>query len=164
MDLVQIKELMNAMKKAGLKRLSLKEKTGFEIELEREDERPQSPPIAPQAFYHHSVPSSFKEYHPPISTHDNHPAPSPQKEASSAPDNSKYITSPMVGTFYSASSPESAPFVKVGDKVQENTVVCIIEAMKVMNEVKAGVSGTVAEVLLNTGQPVEFAAKLFKIK
>ena len=77
--------------------------------------------------------------------------------------NSTYVTSPMVGTFYTSPSPEDPPFVKVGDKIDKNTVVCIIEAMKVMNEIKANVSGTVAEVLVETGQPVEFGSKLFRI-
>ena len=69
----------------------------------------------------------------------------------------------MVGTFYSSPSPDQPPFVKVGDRVEPGTVVCIIEAMKVMNEVKAGFSGTVAEVLGHSGQPVEFGFKLFRV-
>jgi acetyl-CoA carboxylase biotin carboxyl carrier protein len=88
--------------------------------------------------------------------------------AASAPRQSEdaagiYVTSPMVGTFYSAPSPDDAPFVKVGDKIEKYTVVCVIEAMKVMNEVKAGVSGTIVEVLAENGHPVEFGTKLFKI-
>lgn len=77
--------------------------------------------------------------------------------------NSLYVTSPMVGTFYTSPSPDDPSFVKVGDKIEKNTLVCIIEAMKVMNEIKANVSGTVAEILLETGQPVEFGTKLFRI-
>jgi acetyl-CoA carboxylase biotin carboxyl carrier protein len=69
----------------------------------------------------------------------------------------------MVGTFYSSPSPDQPVFVKVGDRVSENTVVCIIEAMKVMNEVKAGVSGVVAEVLVSNAEAVEFGSKLFRI-
>ena len=75
----------------------------------------------------------------------------------------KFITSPMVGTFYKTPSPEDPVFVKVGDKVEENTIVCIIEAMKVMNEVKAGVSGVIAEICLDNAHPVEFGSKLFRI-
>lgn len=74
-----------------------------------------------------------------------------------------YVTSPMVGTYYASPSPEDAHFVKVGDKVEKHTVVCIIEAMKVMNEVKSGHAGTVAEILVENGQPVEFGTKLFRI-
>ena len=69
----------------------------------------------------------------------------------------------MVGTVYLAPSPQDAAFVKVGDTLTENSVVCIIEAMKVMNEVKSTVRGVVKEVLVESGQPVDFGAKLFKI-
>ena len=70
----------------------------------------------------------------------------------------------MVGTFYSSPSPDDAAFVSVGDKVTADTVVCIIEAMKVMNEVKAGVTGTVEQVMLENSHPVEFGSKLLRIK
>jgi len=75
----------------------------------------------------------------------------------------EYVVSPMVGTFYSAAAPDQSSFVKVGDQIQEDTVVCIIEAMKVMNEVKAGVSGVIAEILVKNGQPVEFGTNMFRI-
>jgi acetyl-CoA carboxylase biotin carboxyl carrier protein len=73
------------------------------------------------------------------------------------------IKSPMVGTFYSAANPESPPFVKVGDHVGPESVVCIIEAMKVFNEIQAEIAGQVAAVLVENGQPVEFGQPLFKI-
>ncbi len=75
-----------------------------------------------------------------------------------------YIKSPMVGTFYRAASPESKPFADTGTKVVENTVVCIIEAMKIMNEIQAEAKGTVVEVLVENGQPVEYGQRLFKLK
>jgi acetyl-CoA carboxylase biotin carboxyl carrier protein len=75
-----------------------------------------------------------------------------------------YVKSPMVGTFYRAASPESKPFADSGTKVVENTIVCIIEAMKIMNEIQAEVKGTVVEVLVENGQPVEYGQRLFKIK
>ncbi|TDY43399.1 biotin carboxyl carrier protein [Alicyclobacillus sacchari] len=74
------------------------------------------------------------------------------------------ITSPMVGTFYRAPSPESAPFVEVGAQVTSKTVVCIIEAMKLMNEIEAEVSGEVIEVLAENGQLVEYGQPLFKVR
>lgn len=74
------------------------------------------------------------------------------------------IQSPMVGTFYSASNPESPAFVKVGDRVSKGQVVCIIEAMKLFNEIKSDVDGVVVEVLAESGQLVEFDQPLFKIK
>lgn len=75
-----------------------------------------------------------------------------------------YIKSPMVGTFYRAASPESKPFADVGTKVVENSVVCIIEAMKIMNEIQAEAKGTVVEALVENGQPVEYGQRLFKLK
>jgi acetyl-CoA carboxylase biotin carboxyl carrier protein len=75
-----------------------------------------------------------------------------------------YIESPMVGTFYSRANPESPAFVKVGDRVNADTVVCIIEAMKVFNEIAAECSGVVAAVLIDNEEPVEFGKKMFKIE
>jgi acetyl-CoA carboxylase biotin carboxyl carrier protein len=74
------------------------------------------------------------------------------------------IVSPMVGTFYRAGSPESPPFADVGKSVNEESVVCIIEAMKVMNEIKAEMSGTIAEVVAENGKPVQFGQVLFRVR
>jgi acetyl-CoA carboxylase biotin carboxyl carrier protein len=76
----------------------------------------------------------------------------------------KEIVSPMVGTFYRAASPDASPFVDVGTKVTEDTVVCIIEAMKVMNEIKAEASGVIAEVVAENGKPVQFGQALFRVR
>lgn len=151
MDLKQIKELMTAMEKAGAKKLSLKEKTGLEICIEMQEGAMMTPahsfhPVVSRA---HEIAVHAAPSHPPI--------------AAEAPKEGKFIPSPMVGTFYTAASPDQPSFVKVGDKVQENTIVCIIEAMKVMNEVKAGISGVIQEVCVDNGHPVEFGTKLFQI-
>ena len=74
------------------------------------------------------------------------------------------IKSPMVGSFYQAASPDSPPFAKVGDKVSTNSVVCIIEAMKVMNEIQAETSGSIVEILVENGQTIEYGQPLFKVK
>lgn len=74
------------------------------------------------------------------------------------------IKSPMVGTFYRAPTPESAPYVEEGAKVKAETVVCIIEAMKVMNEIQAELAGTVIDVLVENGDPVEYGQPLFKVR
>jgi len=74
------------------------------------------------------------------------------------------IKSPLVGTFYATPSPDSAPFVELGSHVDTQTVVCVIEAMKVMNEIKAETSGTIAEILVSNGQAVEYGQMLFKVK
>src|SRR5206468_12221584 len=76
----------------------------------------------------------------------------------------KEIVSPMVGTFYRGASPDAPPFVDIGTTVTEDTVVCIIEAMKVMNEIKAETSGVIAEVVAENGKPVQFGQVLFRVR
>ena len=98
------------------------------------------------------------------------PAPTPTPKASTTAPTSekesqaKYIDSPMVGTFYSAASPDQAPFVKVGDRVGPDTTVCIVEAMKVFNEIPAQCSGTIVACLIENGEPVEFGQPLFQVQ
>lgn len=151
MDIDQIKELMNHLEASKLKKLVLK-KGDFEIHLEKDSvgERvklPRQMAAENETAFQSEAPlkgerGGSRELIEPSGT---------------------FVTSPMVGTFYSSPSPEQPSFVKVGDKVNEHTVVCIIEAMKVMNEVKAGLSGTIAEVLVDNSQPVEFGTRLFRI-
>ena len=86
----------------------------------------------------------------------------PEAPASSAP--VKTIDSPLVGTFYRSPSPDASPFVKVGDKVTPETVVCIVEAMKVMNEVKAETTGVIKDILVSDASPIEFGQPLFVIE
>ncbi|MCM8533790.1 MAG: acetyl-CoA carboxylase biotin carboxyl carrier protein [Lentisphaeraceae bacterium] len=74
------------------------------------------------------------------------------------------VESPLVGTFYAKPSPEAPDFVSVGDEVNEDTVICIVEAMKVMNEITAGLNGTITEILVKDAEPVEYGQPLFKIK
>ncbi len=79
-------------------------------------------------------------------------------------DNSKYITSPMVGTFYSKPEPTAAPYVEVGTKVKKGDKLCIIEAMKLMNEIESEYDGEIAEILVKDGEMVDYGKKLFKIR
>jgi len=152
-ELKQIKELMAAMERAGLKKISIKEKDGSELMLERAEENQGHLQHQAPAYQPHTHPV----YHPP-SPVVKAPHPEPEKAVEG-----RFVTSPMVGTYYSSPSPDDPIFVKVGDRVEENTVVCIIEAMKVMNEVKAGVSGVIAEIYINNGHPVEFGTKIFRV-
>jgi acetyl-CoA carboxylase biotin carboxyl carrier protein len=94
------------------------------------------------------------------------PAAAPAVPAAKEPpaENLIDITSPMVGTFYAAPSPDSEPYVEAGSKVNANTVVCIVEAMKVMNEIKAECSGTIVEVCVKNTQAVEFGQVMFRVK
>jgi len=163
-DLKQIKELMTAMERAGMKKLAIKEKTGYEIHLERHDEHPH-PAAAPIAV---AYPHAFAAPAPHAKEHETHPRhPASQSpagvKAAPAEKEGRFVSAPLVGTFYSSPSPDDPVFVKVGDRVEENTVICIIEAMKVMNEVKAGLSGMVAEILVENAHPVEFGTKMFRI-
>lgn len=75
-----------------------------------------------------------------------------------------YITSPFVGTFYRAASPTSEPFVEVGRNIQAGTVLCIVEAMKLMNEIESEIAGTIVEILIDNGKPVEYGDRLFKVR
>ncbi len=148
----RIKELSKLMDRLGLCRLAFKEKGG-EIELEK---APVHPPQAP-----HYTTSPHLAAHPSNIYHP--PAPQEGQQGAQA-SSGKAIKSPLVGTFYVSNGPGEAPFVKVGDTVSENTVVAIIEAMKVMNEIKAGVSGKITAQLVEDGQPVEFDSPLFKVE
>ncbi|MCB1106887.1 MAG: acetyl-CoA carboxylase biotin carboxyl carrier protein [Chlamydiia bacterium] len=154
MDLEKIKELMEAMEDKGMTRVVLKEKSGFELELERgRDFEVASYSSAPAAVMAPRIEAEVQ-------------AALPEKKKGGEQSESQEghaLTSPMVGTFYTAASPDDDPFVKVGDSVTEDTVVCIIEAMKVMNEVKAGKKGVIKEVCIGNAQPVEFGTKLLTI-
>lgn len=93
------------------------------------------------------------------------PAPTaPAAPAAAKTDDTVAVKSPTVGTFYVAASPDDPPFVSVGSRVQPDTVVCIIEAMKVFNQIPAEVSGTITEVLVENGEPVEFGQPLFRVR
>ena len=141
---------MAHLESSKLKKMIYK-KGDFELHLEKQDEG-----FAPNAHSIHPHHSSKVHFEP------SHELPVPKAERSpEAP--GKYVSSPMVGTYYSCPAPDKPSFVKVGDKVNEHTIVCIIEAMKVMNEVKAGVNGTVAEILADNSQPVEFGTRLLRI-
>jgi acetyl-CoA carboxylase biotin carboxyl carrier protein len=164
---------MAAMGRTGIKRLVYK-KDDFELQLEREDngafkgidhglDLGEEVPLQEVAQRRANIAlSRAREASSTLSGAAAAPAPT-ASEGGKEEVPSLHVTSPMVGTFYSSPSPDDPPFVKVGDKIEKNTVVCIIEAMKVMNEVKAGVSGTVAEVLIESGHPVEFGTKLFRV-
>ena len=104
-------------------------------------------------------PASSGATQSPLPVNPNALAQSPSEETGVS-----YIKSPMVGTFYRAASPESKAFSDVGTRVVENTPVCIIEAMKIMNEIQAETKGTIVEILVENGQPVEYGQRLFKVK
>jgi acetyl-CoA carboxylase biotin carboxyl carrier protein len=93
------------------------------------------------------------------------PAPVAATPAVSADDgNAAFVTSPFVGTFYRSPSPDAPPFVEVGSVVREGQALCIVEAMKLMNEIEADGAGTIVEILVENGKPVEFGQRLFKVR
>jgi acetyl-CoA carboxylase biotin carboxyl carrier protein len=151
LDIKLIKQVVDLMKRSDISEFEFEE-DGFKLRLSTKGA--DAPQIIQAA--------------PSVQT----PAPSPLTaapagEAAAAPVEEKGISiikSPMVGTFYSAASPESPAFVKVGTKVNNDSVVCIIEAMKVMNEIQAEMSGTITELLVENGEAIEYGQPLFKIK
>ena len=155
MELKDIKAIIDLMKKNSVAEFEL-EKQDFKIRLKRgmngggsvvqfEDTPPVAYPNPPAI----AAP----------------PAVAPMAAVSApAVDNEAEIKSPMIGTFYRTPSPESAAYVEIGSEVNPETVVCIIEAMKVMNEIKAEVKGVITQVLVENAKPVEFGQPLFKIR
>lgn len=147
--LEELRRIVKLMKDNDLSYFQF-EKDGFKVKLRRGAEQIFAAPaaFAPQAS---AAPAAPVHATPAA-------APAPAK-----PEGTE-ITSPMVGTFYSSSSPGSDPFVKVGDTVSVGQTICIIEAMKVMNEIKAEKSGVVTAVVAEDGTPVQFGATLFLLK
>jgi acetyl-CoA carboxylase biotin carboxyl carrier protein len=149
-DLKEIKAIIDLMKKHDLSVFEI-EKEGFRLKLEKRlAAQPAAAPSPAAAASPKAVPAA------PETT-----AAAP-KSIESVP--LKEIVSPMVGTFYRSASPDAPPFVDVGKTVTEDTVVCIIEAMKVMNEIKAETGGIIAEVVAENGKPVQFGQVLFRVR
>jgi len=152
-DLKDIKAIIDLMRKNSISEFEL-EKEGFKIRLKR-------------GANGVSVPTQFDD---PGQTPMLIPVAAPANllgtvsGTAAVPSRDQDIKSPMIGTFYRAPSPESAPYVDIGAEVGPETVVCIIEAMKVMNEIKAEVKGVISQVLVENGKPVEYGQPLFKVR
>lgn len=144
MNLEQVDSLIEKMERASLTEISYKDKD-VDIKLKRELTPAAAP--APQTVQTQSAPA----------------AQAPAKEAQPE-DEGLVVTAPMVGTFYKAPSPEAEAYVKVGDTVSSTSVVCILEAMKLFNEIQAEVSGEVTEILVDDGDMVEYNQPLFKLR
>ena len=161
MDLKQIKQIIDLMKRSELTEFAVEEE-GFKLKIRRGS---TGLPLV-SASRGSSSPFPLLDTHPPVPPGSSSAAPVNPLAPSAIQEEPgiAYIKSPMVGTFYRAASPESKPFADAGLKVVENTVVCIIEAMKIMNEIQAEAKGTILEALVENGQPVEYGQRLFKIK
>ncbi len=161
MDLKQIKQIIELMKNSELTEFEVEDQ-GFKLKIKREpDGQPSISSSRPSA-----APFPAGEQAAPVTAGPTTAQPLANPAAAPNGDEADvtYIKSPMVGTFYLAPSPESKPFATPGTKVVENTPVCIIEAMKIMNEIQAEVKGTILEILVENGQPVEYGQRLFKVK
>ncbi|MEK9772001.1 MAG: acetyl-CoA carboxylase biotin carboxyl carrier protein [Opitutae bacterium] len=151
MDLSELKGIVSIMQKSDLTELEIELK-----DLKLRLARPGSGSIAHREVLVHSQPASIPVASAP---------PSPSSDSlSPKKDDSKSFASPMVGTFYRRPSPEDPEFVKVGDKVKKGDILCIIEAMKVMNEIQSDFTGEIVEALAEDGASVEFGQPLFTIR
>jgi len=155
MDIKEIKAVIDLMRKNSLTEFEY-EKDGTKIRIQRgPDGKPQVFSSSPNLL---AAPTLL-----PIPTA-LAPAPTPTAAPTPPAESLPSINSPMVGTFYGSPAPDAPAYVSVGSAVTPESVVCIIEAMKVMNEIKAEMSGTITEILVESGKPVEFGKPLFRIR
>jgi acetyl-CoA carboxylase biotin carboxyl carrier protein len=159
LDMDTLKALVRLMADHGLHELEVQD-DGKKIHLKRgESERHQAVSMIPSFAPPHAMPAA-----PAPAAHAPAAAPASPKPAGGPPHGIREVKSPMVGTFYRAPSPDAPPFVEVGDKVSEESVLCIIEAMKVMNEIKAECKGEIVKILVANGESVEYGQPLYQVK
>ena len=163
MNLKEIKELVDLVALHGLSGLEI-ERAGFRLRIE--GARPEAPAAARGGGLVDVSVERYAHLEParPAAVRERAEA-ALQAQAAPAPADDRHhvITSPIVGTFYRSSNPDSAPFTNVGDSIEKGDTLCIVEAMKLMNEIEADVAGTVVAIHPQNGQPVEFGEKLFSI-
>jgi acetyl-CoA carboxylase biotin carboxyl carrier protein len=163
MDLEQIQSVISLMKANDLVSFSIQE-ADFRLSLERARPVPPPPPPFPPAAWPAPVFSAPAAPAPVAAP--SAPAAAPAAAAAPAERDPalQEIRSPLVGTFYRAPKPDAAPFVSVGDAIAASTVVGVVEAMKVMNEITAGIAGTVEKILVDNASPVQFDQPLFLVR
>jgi acetyl-CoA carboxylase biotin carboxyl carrier protein len=154
MTIDEIRELLRIFNDSGVGELEL-ERGGERLRLRKAPAEGAVPAGAPPPLTVTSVPAT-----PPVS---EAPAPPPEKPPEPAPEQI-LVKSPIVGTFYESSKPDAPPFVQVGDAVEPGQTLCIIESMKLMNEIPAEVAGTVVAKLAENGKPVEYGQPLFALQ
>jgi len=157
MDLKEIQALIKFVAKSGAQEVSL-ETEDFKINIKTASDPAENQPTYIQAMAP-AAQMPMQAAPAPVA------AAAPSADAPAAEDNSNYITikSPMIGTFYRSASPEQPPFVKVGDSIQTGEVLCIVEAMKLFNEIESEVSGTIVKVLVDDQSPIEYDQPLFLV-
>ena len=158
MDIKQIQDLIRFVSKAGVSEVSIEQKD-FKITVKT----PQSPTIVNATIPAMQPAPAAAPQQPQIATAVEHTA--APTDAPAAADVSKFLTikSPMIGTYYRSSTPEKPSFVNVGDEIKPGAVLCIIEAMKLFNEIESEVSGKIVKVLVEDASPVEFDQPLFLV-
>ena len=164
MDLKEIKSVIDLMTKNGLSEFEL-EKGDFKLRVKRGpggEWTSSATPSGPQVVHHHGPVGGFAPA--PVAAAAPVAAPVGASAPATPAAGLSQIVSPMVGTFYTSPSPDSPSYISIGQEVTEDTVVCIIEAMKVMNEIKAETRGVIVEVLAQNGKPVEFGKPLFSVR
>jgi len=163
-NMEELRELIGLITDNALTDFEL-EREGFHVKIGRNlyPERPETPPALPPAAEAHAVAGSSNPVQSAPRIAPPHPG-AQAEEAASEDQGLHIIPSPIVGTFYRAASPTAESFVRIGSHVQPETVVCIIEAMKLMNEIQAETSGEVVKIYVENGQAVEYGQPLFGIK
>src|SRR5262245_16757674 len=165
----ELRELIGLITENGLTQFEL-EREGFRVKVGRGPFLDQSLPSAPVSFAggEKQIASGLPPHHPSavqsIPTSAPHHPGAHAEEAATEDQDLQIVTSPIVGTFYRAASPTAESFVRIGSQVEPTTVVCIIEAMKLMNEIQAEISGEVVKIYVENGQAVEYGQPLFGIK
>ncbi len=170
MDFKQIQELIKLITKSNLTEFKV-EDGDFKLSIRTEKfagarknvAQASAPQILPVQTPIQSIPQTFVQQAAPVAPE---PAPAPKKEKEEEVDdeaNYIYVKSPIVGTFYRSPSPDKDAFVKVGDSITPKTVVCIVEAMKLFNEIESEVTGKIVKVLVDDASPVEYDQALFLV-
>src|SRR5215213_5779875 len=161
-NMEELRELISLLRDNGLAELEL-ENEGFRVRLRRESALAELPQAAASVSPAAATPEKSAAAPAPAASGPAHPG--TQATTAASQDQDLYIIpSPIVGTFYRSASPTAEPFVKIGSNVEHDTVVCIIEAMKLMNEIQAETSGKVVKIYVENGQPVEYGQPLFGIQ
>jgi acetyl-CoA carboxylase biotin carboxyl carrier protein len=158
MNLKELKELIEFLIEKDIAEFEL-ERGDVKVRIKRAPESPSAPPAVHFVPVAPATSAAVSETTQPSSTPVSRPSAEPALESGL-----HSITSPIVGTFYETPSPGSPPFVKVGDVVEAGQVLCIIEAMKLMNEIESDVAGEIVKQFANNGQPVEYGQPLFAIR
>ncbi len=161
MTIDEIKQLIQVVNETGIAELELR-RGDNSVKIRRSvapsNQEIVLPPMVPISIAPPNVPYTAPAVSAPTLPPPSLPAPPPEE------DRNTVVKSPIVGTYYDAPSPGSAPFIKVGDRVQPKQVLCIIESMKLMNEIESEMSGTIVSKLVENGRPVEYGESLFTIR